>query len=197
LICILSYPQRAARQATKVPAMFRPVPIRSAIFSGINSEKAFTLIEMVVVTALISIMLVVAIPRLNSSFFSDSSDETARWIITNVRQAKENAVNHQKLYLLNISLDTQRLWVAPADLAETEVATAREKGYRLPRGVSIDQVVLSGTDHDQLSSGTIPIGFYPQGYSDKAVIRIRTNDGERLALYIEPFLTRVNLDRGQ
>ena len=149
---------------------------------------------MVVVTALISIMLVVAIPRLHSGLSSDNGDETARWIIANVRQAKENAINQQKIYLLNISLDTQQLWVAPADLAETEAAGAREKGYRLPSGVNIDHVALSQTD--RLSSGTIPIGFYPQGYSDKAVIRIRTNGGERLSVYIEPFLTHVNLVRG-
>jgi general secretion pathway protein H len=160
----------------------------------ICNDQAFTLIEMIVVTALISIMLVVAIPRLHSDIFSDGGDETARWIMANVRQAKENAVNQQKIYLLNVSMDTQQLWVTPADLAETEAATAREKGYRLPRGVNIDYVALSQAD--RFSSGTVSIGFYPQGYSDKAVIRLRTNDGDRLAFFIEPFLSRVNLVRG-
>jgi len=160
----------------------------------ISNDRAFTLIELIVVIALISIMLVVAIPRLSGSLFSDGGDETARWIIVNVRQAKETAVTSQQRYLLNVSMDTQQLWVAPADLAETEAATAREKGYRLPRGVNIDYVALSQAD--RFSSGTVSIGFYPQGYSDKAVIRLRTNDGDRLAFFIEPFLSRVHLVRG-
>ena len=162
--------------------------------SVVSNDRAFTLIEMVAVTALISIMLVVAIPRLSGGILSGGDDETLRWIIANVRQARENAVDQQKLYLLNVSLDAQRLWVAPVDLAETEAAAAREKGFRLPRGVDIDHVALSQSN--RLSSGTIPIGFYPEGYSDRAVIRIRTNDGDRLAVYIEPFLPGVNVVRG-
>ena len=161
---------------------------------GRLDERAFTLIEMIVVTALISIMLVVAIPRLHSNIFPDSGDETVRWIIANFHQAKENAVQHQKIYLMNISLDTQQLWLAPFDLPEAEAAGLREKGFRIPKGVSIDHVALSQAD--RISSGTVPIGFYPQGYSDKAVIRIRTNGGDRMAVFIEPFLPRVNVIHG-
>jgi prepilin-type N-terminal cleavage/methylation domain-containing protein len=160
----------------------------------ILNQQAFTLIEMVVVTALISIMLIVAIPRLQGNILSSGGDEAARWIIANVRQAKENAVSHRKIYLLNVSLDSEQLWVAPADLAETEAATAREQGFRLPRDVSLDHVARSRTD--RFSSGTIAIAFYPQGYSDKAVIRMHTNDGDRLSFFIEPFLPGVDLIRG-
>lgn len=158
------------------------------------NNRGFTLLEMIVVTTLISIMLVVAIPRLHTDMLSDGSDETARWLIANVRQLKEKAIVDQKIYLLNISLDTRQFWVAPADLAETEATTARDKGYRLPRGVRLDHVAFSQTE--RFTSGTIPIGFYPQGYSDKAVIRLRAKDGDRLAFFIEPFLPRVNLVRG-
>ncbi|MFO7713381.1 prepilin-type N-terminal cleavage/methylation domain-containing protein [Desulfosarcina sp.] len=158
------------------------------------NHSGFTLIEMVVVTALISIMLVVAVPRLSVGLFSDGTDETARWIIANCRTLKEKAVVDQKIYLLNVSPDVQRLWITEAGMAETEASTAREEGYRLPRGVTIDHVAFSQAE--RISGGTISIGFYPQGYSDKAVIRIRNDNGDRLAFYIEPFLSRVNLVRG-
>jgi len=157
-------------------------------------SRGFTLIEMIVVTALISIMLVIAIPRLEGGLFSDGSDETARWIIANVRGLKEKAVVENKTYLLHVSPDVQRLWITEAGMADTEVEAAREAGYALPRGVNIDHVAFSQTE--RVSSGTIPIAFYPKGYSDKAVIRVRTNDGDRLAFFIEPFLAGVNLVRG-
>ena len=159
-----------------------------------SDDHGFTLIEMVVVTALISIMLVVAIPRLDRGLFSDGGDETARWIIANAQNLKEKAVVEQKTYLLNISPDTRQLWISHTDMTETELATAREDGYRLPRGMTVDDVAFSADN--RVSSGTIPIAFYPKGYSDKAVIRLRTADGDRLTFYIEPFLTRVNLVRG-
>jgi prepilin-type N-terminal cleavage/methylation domain-containing protein len=157
-------------------------------------DRGFTLIEMIVVTTLISIMLVVAIPRLEGGLFSDGGDETARWIIANVRGLKEKAVVENKTYLLNVSPDIQRLWVTEAGMAETDADAAREAGYALPRGVTIDHVAFSRTE--RASSGTIPIAFYAKGYSDKAVIRVRTNDGDRLAFFIEPFLAGVDLVRG-
>jgi Tfp pilus assembly protein FimT len=149
---------------------------------------------MVVVTALISIMLMVAIPRLEGGLFSDGSDDTARWVIATVRGLKEKAVVENKTYLLNVSPDVQRLWITEAGMADTEADAAREAGYALPRGVNIDHVALSQTE--RISSGTVPIAFYPEGYSDKAVIRVRTNDGDRLSFVIEPFLAGVDLVRG-
>jgi prepilin-type N-terminal cleavage/methylation domain-containing protein len=160
----------------------------------LGNNRAFTLIEIIVVAALISIMLMVAIPRLDGGLFSDGSGETARWLIGTVRQLKEKAVAEQKTYLLNVSPDIQRLWVSAADLADTEADAARDSGYQLPRGINIDHVALA--DDQRISSGTIPVGFYPQGYSDKAVIRMRTRDGDRLAFIIEPFLSQVDLIRG-
>jgi general secretion pathway protein H len=157
-------------------------------------ERAFTLIEMVVVTALIAIMLMVAIPRLSGGLLSDGSGETSRWIIATVSQLKEKAVTEQKTYLLNVSPDIQRFWITVDGMAETDASSARDDGYRLPRGVRIDHVAFSSDE--RISSGSIPIGFYPQGYSDKAVIRLRTNDGDRLSFFIEPFLAGAELIKG-
>ena len=160
-----------------------------------QDNRAFTLIEMIVVTALISIMLVVAIPRLSGGLFADGSDDTARWVIGTVRRLKEKSVVDQKTYLLNVSPDIQRMWVTTADMTDADSDAAREEGYRLPGGTNIDNVAYH--QNERLSSGTIPIAFYPQGYSDKAIIRIRTGDGGRLALIIEPFLANVELVSGR
>jgi general secretion pathway protein H len=160
----------------------------------LTENRAFTLVEMIVVTTLISIMLVVAIPRLDGGLFTDGSDETARWIIANVRQLKEKSIVDQKVYQLNVSPDVRRLWVTEAVMTDDDAAATIEEGHRLPQGVTIDHVAFS--QDERFSSGTIPIVFYPQGYSDKAVIRIRTNDGERLAFFIEPFLPGARLVRG-
>jgi len=159
----------------------------------LSNCRAFTLIELIVVTALISIMLVIAIPRLNGGPFSDDSDATVRWIIAHVRHLKEKAVAEQQAYVLNVSPDTQQLWVTVPEMGDAETETAKDGGHTLPRGVRIDSVAYSQTE--VYSSGTIPIGFYPGGYSDRAVIRLRTDDGERLEFYIEPFLSGVELVR--
>jgi prepilin-type N-terminal cleavage/methylation domain-containing protein len=181
-------------QATVQPALCTPARPDHTTGTTLLDNRGFTLIELIVVTALISIMLVVAIPRLEGGLFSDGGDETARWIIANVRDLKEKAVIEKKTYLLNVSPDVQRLWITEVGMADADADAAREAGFSLPRGVNIDHVAFSQTE--RFSSGTIPIAFYPKGYSDKAVIRLRTKDGDRLAFFIEPFLAGVNLVRG-
>ena len=100
----------------------------------LSGNRAFTLVEMIVVTALISIMLVVAIPRLDGGLFTDGSDETVRWIVANVRQLKEKSIVDQKTYLLNVSPDVRRLWITDDGMTDEDTDAAREEGFRLPRG---------------------------------------------------------------
>ena len=180
--------------APQLPALRASFTAAGSIRRLVADHQAFTLIELVVVTALISIMLMVAIPRLSGGLLSDGDGQTARWIIATVRQLKEKAVTDQKTYLLNVSPDIQRLWVTEDGMAETDISIAKDEGYRLPRGIRIDHVAY--TRDERISSGSIPIGFYPQGYSDKAVIRLRTGDGGRYSFFIEPFLAGVELVRG-
>jgi hypothetical protein len=47
-------------------------------------------------------------------------------------------------------------------MTDADADAAREEGYRLPRGVTIDHVAFSQTE--RFSSGTIPIAFTPKGY---------------------------------
>ena len=182
-------------QAAQLPALhaMRSATRRKTMFFG--NDRAFTLVELIVVTALIAIMLMVAIPRLSGGLFSDEEGQTARWIIATVRQLKEKAVTDQKIYLLNVSPDIQRFWITTEGMADTDASSARDEGYRLPRGIRIDHVAFS--KDERVSSGPIPIGFYPQSYSDKAVIRLRTSEGERLSFFIEPFLAGAELVRGR
>jgi len=159
------------------------------------TQRGFTLIELIVVITLMGITLMVALPRLEGGLFSDGTDETTRWVIANVRNLKQKAVLDQKVYQLNVSLDAQRLWISQEEMDEAVEEKAREEGYAIPRGVTIDNVAFSDTQ--RFSNGTVSIGFYPKGYSDKAVIRIRNNDGDRLAFLIEPFLPGVTLKKGR
>jgi general secretion pathway protein H len=167
---------------------------QSGMASSIMDNRAFTLIEMIVVTALISIVLVVAIPRLDGGILTDDSDETSRWIIANVRHLKEKSVTDQKTYLLNVSFDTQRLWITHVEASEAEMEASQEEGHAIPQGITIDHVAYS--ESQRYSSGTVPLAFYPQGYSDKAVIRVKTSDGDWLSFFIEPFLPGVDLVKG-
>lgn len=156
-----------------------------------RKESGYTLIELVVVVALIGIMLFFAVPRFRDTVLTDSTANTSRWIMIKVRSLKSAAVRDHKRYTLNVSLDLNRLWVTDAAMSEDECRQAEQDGFQLPDDVRILDVEfpLKG----KVSSGRAEIDFYSADYSDKALIHIEDDRHRQLSFLIEPFLPGVRL----
>jgi hypothetical protein len=144
-----------------------------------------------VVISLISLMLFFAIPRFQVDVLSDNTNKVSRWIMLKVHALKEKAVHEQKLYVLHLSLDSNKLWVTSDIMSEEELQTAALNGYELPENIKLLDVEYP--DEEKISVGRADIYFYKKGYSDKAIIHISNNDNELLSLLVEPFLSRVRL----
>ena len=94
-------------------------------------NQGFTLIELIVVITLITLMLFFAIPRFQVDVLSDNTNKVSRWIMVKVHSLKEKAVSEQKLYVLHISLDSNRLWVTSEIMSQEELQAAEANGYEL------------------------------------------------------------------
>ncbi len=156
-----------------------------------RKNNGFTLIELIVVISLISLMFFFAIPRIPVDALSDNTRKVSRWIMLNVSALKEKAVHDQKRYVLNLSLDSNRLWVTSEIMSEEELEEAAAIGYNLPEDIKLLDVEYP--DKEKISVGQAHIYFYKKGYSDKAIIHITNNDNEVLSFLIEPFLSRARL----
>jgi len=154
-------------------------------------NQGFTLIELIVVITLISLMLFFAIPRFQVDVLSDNTNKVSRWIMVKVHSLKEKAVREQKLYVLHISLDSNRLWVTSEIMSQEELQAAEANGYELSDDINLLDVEYP--DEEKISVGRADIYFYKKGYSDKAIIHISNDDNERRSFLIEPFLSRVRL----
>jgi len=154
-------------------------------------NQGFTLIELIVVITLISLMLFFAIPRFQVDVLSDNTNKVSRWIMVKVHSLKEKAVSEQKLYVLHISLDSNRLWVTSEIMSQEELQAAEANGYELSDDINLLDVEYP--DEEKISVGRADIYFYKKGYSDKAIIHISNDDNERRSFLIEPFLSRVRL----
>ena len=154
-------------------------------------NQGFTLIELIVVITLISLMLFFAIPRFQVDVLSDNTNKVSRWIMVKVHSLKEKAVREQKLYVLHISLDSNRLWVTSEIMSQEELQAAEANGYELSNDINLLDVEYP--DEEKISVGRADIYFYKKGYSDKAIIHISNDDNERRSFLIEPFLSRVRL----
>ena len=154
-------------------------------------NQGFTLIELIVVITLISLMLFFVIPRFQVDVLSDNTNKVSRWIMLKVHSLKEKAVREQKLYVLHISLDSNRLWVTSEIMSQEELQAAEANGYELSDDINLLDVEYP--DEEKISVGRADIYFYKKGYSDKAIIHISNDDNERRSFLIEPFLSHVRL----
>ena len=150
--------------------------------------SGFTLMELIVVMALLGIMLVFSVPRLHKTFFLDESKASSRWIIGKIQASKEAAVRNQMQYTLHFDLDTDHYWETDESMPATDQEEAAIHTQPLPDGLRIADIEFP--IRGKVSSGRTDISFYKNGTSDKALIHVQ--DGDNFVTYlIEPFLSEV------
>jgi prepilin-type N-terminal cleavage/methylation domain-containing protein len=158
-----------------------------------EAGSGFTLIEIAVVILLISIMLLVAIPRLPDSPLTDQTRKTKRWLILEVQDLKERAVRDQKTYTLHVGIDSKQFWVTSDDMSDETKEEAQKKAFKLDEDLKVLDVEYPGDQ--RIESGQADILFYAKGYSDRAIIHMADSDA-RFSFLIEPFLSNVKLNDG-
>jgi len=152
--------------------------------------RGYTLIELIVVIALLGIMIGFTIPRFHNTLFLDDTKTASRWIIGKVQSLKEAAIQNQKQYVLHIDLDTDRVWETEESMSEENRENAALNAHALPGGIEV--IGVEFPVGGKISGGQADITFYRAGYSDKALIHIQDDD-EQLSFLIEPFFTQVKL----
>lgn len=154
-------------------------------------DTGFTLIELMVVMLLISIVLAVAIPRFEGGPFQDPTKKLSRWMINTVRHLRSAAIQQQTVQALVIDLNHQRVWISHEGMSEEALSTAEDKAMTIDKSIQIRNVQYP--DREPLAYGTVEIRFYPQGYSDRALIQLETDDAEQLTFLIEPLLPKIKI----
>jgi prepilin-type N-terminal cleavage/methylation domain-containing protein len=165
-------------------------PIRAGWATICRHSKGYTLIELIVVIALLGIMIMFSVPRFHDTLFLDDTDTVSRWIIGKVQALREAAIQDQKQHILHIDMDTHLLWDTNESMSPENREEAALDAYTLPGNVRIVEVEFPVSG--KISSGRADIRFYKTGHTDKVLIHL--DDGDRqLSFLIEPFLTKVKL----
>ena len=154
---------------------------------GMIPTQGFTLLELIVVILLLTILLGFAIPAFQGNALSGSSEGAARQLVSAVNRLKMAAMDRQSTHILHVDLDRERLWVSrEEEQTEGERAAPPSDEWDVPVDWRIGRVRLPG-DHE-IRSGIVTLGFYPQGYSDRAIVQLTGDDGQSIDLVIEAFL---------
>jgi prepilin-type N-terminal cleavage/methylation domain-containing protein len=149
----------------------------------------FTLIELIVVMALMGLMLFFTLPRLGENPFLDDSKQSSRWLIGKVQSLKESAIRDQKQYSLHFDLDSGRIWETNEAMSPEDIEDAAlNSSYTLP-----DELRILDIEYPQkgkIYAGQADINFYRAGYTDKALVHMQEGNSS-LSFLIEPFLSNV------
>ena len=153
-------------------------------------RAGYTLLELIVVMALIGIVFFFAIPRFEGSFFLDDAKQSSRWMIGKLQALREEALRPRRQQVLHIDLDTGRLWETSEAMTPEETDRAVRRAQRLPGGGRV--VSLDFANQGRVSAGRVDVRFFGDGHTDRVLIHLRHGD-TYTSFLLEPFLSRVTM----
>lgn len=184
-------------------------------------QSGFTLIEILLVLAIIAMMMAIGLPAIQS-VTSQRINSTTRKFTGMVRSVRNDAILLNLIHRLAINFDDQTWWIEnqkkfslledPEDKEKknkkkgaaeegdsnfTYTAKYTKEPLKMPAGV-----VFSGvrTERDGfVNKGIVYVHFYPNGFSDQAILQLNKEGSEMVfySMILRPTSGRVELVNGK
>lgn len=167
----------------------------SAVIQGKSflNARGYTLLELIVVIVLLGLMFGLTVPRFRQTVLSDSLDATSLRIIGVVQDLREKAISDQVSYVLHLDIRQKKLWAFATSATEEEQERARDRAYKLPVDVNIEDI-WSWSRGKLYEEATIH--FSKKGYIEQSMIHLQSEDGRQLSLELSPFLGSIKIHEG-
>lgn len=152
-------------------------------------KGAFTLIEMLVAIALISIFVALLIPAFSSSFEKRELNAGIRQIMDMVNLARSSSVAENHTFRIYFEPEKNSFWltseVDPINSPGNFVPLRTEEGkaFELPEATCIRDSEIRG---EEKLSGTFYISFYKDGSCDEALIHCEDLQQRVATIYLQP-----------
>jgi prepilin-type N-terminal cleavage/methylation domain-containing protein len=188
-------------------------------------SRGFTLVELLVVIALIGLVTLVSLPTV-SSMFQVSLGTASREIATTIKEAYNSAMITGKVHRVAYDLKEHQYWVESGPtttLLDTEATREKEERRRkfktsidaeeapsspfgidksvtrskksLPRGVEFEDI-LSERDKEPLSEGTAYTHIFPSGITERTLIHLKDTQKHQLTLVVETITGKTRMLNG-
>lgn len=156
-----------------------------------KSSRGFTLLELIIVCALIGIMLVVSVPALHSAFVDDQLKAACRKIIGLVGGVRELAVRENQPYFLFIDRNENSIWYEKDTESEDEEKVEGRKIINLPDGIRVSEIWTRS--EGEYSDDQNRIWINRKGYMDQTVMHLTDDNSNIISLHFSPFMDSVRL----
>lgn len=183
-------------------------------------ESGFSLIELIVVIALLALISIFALPGI-SSFFQLSLNSATRDIASVIKEAYNATVITGHVHRIAFDLKENQFWVEAGPttvLLDTAESRAKEERHKrlstqiekkeespfkiektitrkklsLPSGVKFEDIMTQQSS-EPILEGTAYSHFFPNGLSEQTLIHLSDNSGHRITLTITALLGQTDL----
>lgn len=169
--------------------------------AGIRPGAGFTLIEMVVVVAIVSMFAAVVLLKIDSVLPSGRIRHCARQVGLNIQAAKSAARLEGREMAIVYDLDENRCWVVPADEDEDAAPGDADPGdaalnvFRLPGEVRFKDVQM--TDGTVVRSGRLRISVTSGGFATPHCVHIEDDGGRAFSAAVRMMAGVVEYSEGR
>jgi prepilin-type N-terminal cleavage/methylation domain-containing protein len=182
-------------------------------------ESGFTLLEMLVVAAIVALFTVFALPSI-TSYFRVSLNSATREMATTIKEAYNSTVITGKIHRIVYDIKNAQYWVevGPATVTlDTKESKEREEHrnrfrksepktdntfalarlvtrskVNLPAGVTFEDIT-SEQSTDPITTGTTYTHFFPQGFTEQTLIHLQDESHHHITLAISPLVGRTDM----
>lgn len=160
------------------------VSIRISITGKLN-KQGFTLVELLVVIALVGVMLVVAAPVTRDVLITNSLKKASRQLIGLERKLRADAVRDQLDYILVLNIPGASYYVITSDMTPEKQDEVKKNVKKFPAGVAFLDII--NQKNEKIADGEIPIKFGRNNVCPPLIIHLAEDDN-RMTLVVNPFL---------
>ncbi len=183
-------------------------------------QKGFTLVEMMVVIAVIALIAVFALPKL-TNYFKLSLNSATRNIATMVRETYNSTALTGNIHRVVYDLKDHAYWVESGppnvllDTADSKEKDERRKRFKfknaeppkpkfsiettitkkkiaLPSGVQFEDVYTE-QGPEPITAGTAYTHFFPHGITEQTLIHLQDGEGHKVSLLISPLIGKTTV----
>lgn len=159
--------------------------ISRIIAAKLIGQRAYTLVEVLVVITLVGIILFLAVPATRNFLSGDNLKKASRQLIGLERKLRVDAVREQVDYILCVDLPTSSYWIVTADMTAEKEHEVKKRARKLSGSVEILDIVLG--DNKKISTGEARIRFGKNSICPPMVIHLAQNE-DKMTLVVNPFL---------
>ncbi|MCI5211801.1 MAG: type II secretion system protein GspH [Candidatus Electrothrix sp. ATG2] len=163
-----------------------------------NAKQGFTLLELIIVMALISLTASFAVPKIQSSLYTNELSASAQRFVGLVTEAGQEARAKHTAFALRFDAEANTFSAVPVNTGPETTAEEADKGYL--RAKLDDSVTLAGIETRREESlperSETGIFFTTKGYTEKAAIHFEGENGDQLTVLLSPFLGTARILEG-